>query len=78
MVGVIDFVVSTLRMQMSIMVALNPNVFEQYKKQCVAYEKILTGNGYMYFEDDKFISEVQRKLQSIDVVQRTYIRNIGN
>ena len=41
----------------------NPNVWNVYKKQCVEYEKILTGNEpYMYFEDDKFICEGAKKV----------------
>ena len=41
----------------------NPNTFQRYKKQCIEYEKILTGNEpYMYFEDDKFISEGTKKV----------------
>ena len=43
----------------------NPNTFQRYKKQCIEYEKILTGNEpwwCMYFEDDKFISEGTKKV----------------
>ena len=41
----------------------NPNVFEQYKKQCVAYEKILTGKEPVMTEGyDVFTCEGSKKV----------------
>jgi len=40
----------------------NPDVYEVYKKQCVAYEKLLGGNPVITEEDDMFICVGKKKV----------------